>query len=133
MSVWMSLFQKKKKVLIVEDEPDIAENLKARLALEGYRIVVASDGKTGVEKARKEKPDLILLDVMMPLLNGFEACKILKGDERTRAIPILVLTALPHVDDAEKAFDAGANDFLNKPYTNERLMQKVHKYLPKKQ
>jgi DNA-binding response OmpR family regulator len=127
----MDFFRKKgKKILVVEDEADIAENIKARLTLDHYNVVLAGDGKTGVEKARKEKPDLVILDVMMPLVNGFEACKILKQDNETRHIPILILTALPHVDDVEKAYEMGANDFLNKPFTNDRLLQKIKKLLP---
>jgi two-component system, cell cycle response regulator len=128
----MSLFRMKKKILIVEDEPDIAESLQARLALENYVVVIAKNGQEGVEQARSEKPDLILLDVMMPILNGYDVCNLLKSDKRTAHIPILVLTALPHVEDAEKAFSAGAADFLNKPYTNERLIQKVQKLLQPK-
>jgi DNA-binding response OmpR family regulator len=127
----MSWFNKKPKILIVEDEADIAEGLKARLLLENFDIILSADGKEGVEKARAERPDLILLDIMIPIIDGFEVCRILKKDEKTKAIPIIVLTALPHMDDAEKAFSSGANDFLNKPYTNERLLQKVYKLLPK--
>lgn len=122
-------FKRSKKILIVEDEQDIAENLKARLSLDKYKVVVAKDGKEGVEKARSEKPDLIILDVMLPYINGFDVCQILKIEEKTKAIPILMLTALPHMDDAEKGFQSGAADFLNKPYSNERLMQKVKKLI----
>ncbi len=125
----MGFFSNKKKILIVEDERDIADSLKARLELDQYLVVVAEDGKAGVEKARSEKPDMIILDVMLPLVDGYEACKLIKKDARTKDIPVLILTALPHVEDAEKAFSSGANDFLNKPYTNERLLQKVVKLL----
>jgi two-component system phosphate regulon response regulator PhoB len=128
----MSLFASAKKVLIVEDEPDIAENLAVRLKLEGYAVTVVHDGEAGVKTARELHPDLIIMDVMMPKLNGLDACKILRSEQKTKATPIIVLTALPHIDDAEKALEAGANDFLNKPYSNDRLMQKVHKFLPKK-
>ena len=126
----MNFFKKKgKKILVVEDEADIAENIQARLSLDNYQVVLASDGKSGVEKARKEKPDLVILDVMMPLVNGFDVCKILKTEAGTRDIPILILTALPHLDDVDKAYEVGANDFLNKPFTNDRLVQKVKKLL----
>jgi CheY-like chemotaxis protein len=128
----MKLFRWKKKVLVIEDEPDIAGGLEARLDLEGYKVVIAKDGQEGVERARAEKPDLILLDIMIPLLNGYDVLNLLKSDPHTKGIPVIVLTALPHVEDAENAFQAGAEDFINKPYTNERLMQKVYKYLPKK-
>ena len=126
----MGLFSShKKKILVVEDQPEIADNLKARLELEGFDVDVANDGKVGVEKSRSGKPNLIILDVMMPIVDGYEACQLIKKDERTKSIPIIMLTALPHVEDAEKAFAVGANDFLNKPYTNERLLQKVRKFL----
>ncbi len=117
---------------MVEDEPDIADSLKARLALENYDVVLAKDGKEGVEKARSEKPQLIILDVMLPLINGFDVCKILKGEQATKGIPIIILTAHPRVEDAEQALASGADDYLGKPYSNDRLMQKVRKFLPKK-
>lgn len=126
----MGFFSSRKKILVVEDETDIAEGIKARLALDNYDVVFAVDGKMAVEKARSEKPDLIILDVMIPLINGYDVCKILKDSKETKGIPILILTALPHVEDAEKAFSAGADDFLNKPYSNDRLMQKIAKLLP---
>lgn len=125
----MGLFDRKKKILIVEDEKDIAESIQARLALEDYKVILAGAGDEGVKKARAEKPDLIIMDIMMPGVDGLEACKVLKGDDGTKKIPILVLTALPQVQDAEDAFKAGANDFLNKPFTNDRLIQKVKKLL----
>lgn len=127
----MGLFNRKKKILIVEDEPDIAESLKARLDLEDFEVQLAGKGEEGVTLARKQKPDLIILDVMLPGIDGYEVCKILKEDPKTQKIPILILTALPHLEDAEKAFSAGANEFLNKPYTNERLLIKVRKLLSK--
>ncbi len=127
----MGFLSNKKKILVVEDEPDIAEGLQARLTLEGYEVVLAADGKIGVEKARSEKPNLVIMDVMLPLVNGYEACKLIKQDKHTKDIPVLFLTALPRVDDAEAAFQAGGDDFLNKPFTDERLLHKIHKFLPK--
>ena len=123
----MSLF--KKKILIVEDEVDIAEGIKARLELEKFKVIIATNGKEGVEKARATMPDLIILDIMMPVVNGYVTCEILKTETKTKQIPILVLTALPHIKDADKAFEAGADDFLNKPFSNERLIKKVRKLL----
>ena len=123
----MSWFSKKKRILIVEDEKDLADALKARLELDNYEVLIAPNGKEGVDLARKKKPNLIIMDVMMPIVGGYEACAILKKDPATKDIPILVLTALPNVKDAEAAFESGANDFLNKPYTNDRLMEKVRK------
>jgi DNA-binding response OmpR family regulator len=114
---------------VVEDEADIAEGLKARLELEGFEVMISGDGEAGIHAARKETPNMIILDVMIPKINGFEVCSVLKNDVKTKDIPILILTALPQLDDAEKAFSAGANDFLNKPYLNDRLLKKVHKLL----
>ncbi len=125
----MNLFKKNKKILVVEDDDDIAEELEARLSLEGYCVLRAENGKTGVEKARTEKPDLIIMDVTMPKLDGHEACKILKADDAFKTIPILFLTARPLMADSEKAFELGASDFLKKPYTNDQLIAKIHKYI----
>lgn len=127
----MGFLSGKKKILIIEDEPDIAESLQARLSLEGFDIILAADGKEGVEKTRSEKPNLVIMDVMLPLVNGYEACKLIRQDKHTKDIPVLFLTALPRVDDAEAAFQAGGNDFLNKPFTDERLMLKIRKFFPK--
>ena len=82
--------------------------------------------------ARKMKPDLIIMDVMMPIVNGLDACAALKSDDDTKQIPILMLTALPHMKDVENAFHVGADDFLNKPYSNERLLKKIETLLAKK-
>ncbi len=128
----MGLFQRKKTILIVEDEADIAEGLKARLMLESFHVALAANGQEGVTTARKIKPDLIIMDVMMPLVNGLDACAALKSGEDTRRIPILMLTALPHMKDVENAFHVGADDFLNKPYSNERLLKKIETLLGKK-
>ncbi|OGR82893.1 MAG: hypothetical protein A2901_08775 [Elusimicrobia bacterium RIFCSPLOWO2_01_FULL_54_10] len=122
--------QKSKTILVIEDEPDVAESLEAKLRLEGYAVQLASDGEAGVEKARAVKPDLILMDLMMPKLNGAEACKILKEHPQTKNIPIIVLTASQKVESVELSFVVGADDFLNKPYTNDLLLQKIKKHLP---
>jgi DNA-binding response OmpR family regulator len=97
--------------------------------LENYDVVVAVNGQEGVKKARAEKPDLVLLDVMLPKIDGFEVCRIIKGEEATKRIPVLMLTSLSMVGDVEKAFAVGANDYLSKPFTNERLLAKVQSLL----
>lgn len=128
----MSLFGRSKKlILVVEDEPDIAESLDARLGLAGYDVAVAKDGKEGVSKARELKPDLVVLDVMLPKVDGFEVCRILKSEPKTKDIFILMLTALNSMGDVDRAFEVGANDYLNKPFTNERLLAKIEKLLGK--
>lgn len=125
MSFWMS----KKKIVVIEDEKDIAGNIQARLEMEGFQVILAHDGKSGFERVKFDRPDLVILDVMLPIADGYEVCSLIRADDKTKTIPVLMLTALPHIEDAEKAFAVGATDFLNKPYTNERLIQKVKKCL----
>jgi two-component system alkaline phosphatase synthesis response regulator PhoP len=121
----------KKKILVVEDEPDIAESLQLRLDMAGYAIVTAVDGQEAIVKAKAESPDLVLLDLMIPKMDGYEVCRVLRSAEVTKTTPILILTALQMVGDVDKAFEAGANDYLSKPFTNERLLAKIEKLLPK--
>lgn len=121
----------KKKILVVEDEPDIAESLKLRLDMAGYEVVVAGNGQEAVSKAKTESPDLVLLDLMIPKMDGYEVCRVLRSHEATKMTPVVVLTALQMVGDIDKAFEAGANDYLSKPFTNERLLAKIQKLLPK--
>jgi len=120
---------KKKKVLVVDDEKAIAEYVTTLLDLHGYETRTAGDGREAVMKARDFFPDLILLDVMLPHLNGFDACKILRADPALKDTPVVMLTSLNQMGDAEKAFKAGANDFLTKPFETERLLHKVRKFL----
>ena len=117
-------------ILIIEDEKEIAENIAVRLEVEHYGVLQAYDGKMGVDVARKEKPDLILLDVMLPKIDGFEVCRIVKNDQQTNSTPIIMLTSLSAVGDVEKAFAAGADDYLTKPFEYDRLLKKIRKFLP---
>ena len=119
----------KKTILIVEDEALIAEGLQARLSVEGYEIRVAEDGQAAVEQVRKHPPDLVLLDIMLPKINGWEVCKLIRGDPKTEKIPIIMLTSLTQIKDSEKAFEAGANDYLTKPFETGRLLEKIRKFL----
>jgi len=122
-------FGKKKKILVVEDEPYIAQGLEARLQLEGYDVITAGDGKEGVSQARSERPDLVIMDLMMPKVNGFDACKMLKADDKTKKIPIIVLTAMKTLGNTDDAFTSGADAFLAKPFKNERLLEKIQKLI----
>ncbi len=116
-------------ILVVEYDPSIIQLIEARLTIDGHKVMVASDGKSAVEKARKEHPQLILLDIVIPNLNGYEVCKILKADPKTKDIPIIMLTVLIHIKDSEAAFEAGANDYIAKPFDMQRLMEKINKFL----
>lgn len=126
----MGIFTKeKKKILVVEDEPDIADGIEIRLDMAGYKVIKAGNGQEAVLKARNELPDLVLLDLMIPKMDGYEVCRVLRSAESTKKTPILILTALQMVGDVDKAFEAGANDYLSKPFTNERLLAKIEKLL----
>ncbi len=117
------------KILIVEDDPTIMESLKALLAAKGYTVSSAMDGAEGVAAARREKPQLILLDVILPKMGGFDVCQILKKDSATKGIKIIMTTALGRMGDVESAFASGADDYLIKPFDSQRLFAKVEKIL----
>ncbi|MGE3313873.1 MAG: response regulator [Planctomycetaceae bacterium] len=117
------------KILIADDNHQNCELLDAYLADEGYEMVVAYDGKQALQKVAETQPDLILLDIMMPKLSGYEVCQQLKRDESTRNIPILMVTALNEQGDIEKAVAAGCDDFLTKPVNSLELKTRVRSLL----
>lgn len=121
-----------KTILVVEDEKDIAKAIVKWLEIKGFKTVISYNGRSGVVNAWLHKPDLILLDIRLPRINGLEVCRILRDDKRTKDIPIIMLTSLDAIGDVEKAFAAGANDYLTKPFEYERLETKISKYLTKK-
>lgn len=118
-----------KRILIVDDVPVNIQLLKTYLGSEGYHIITASDGSEAIEQVKKWNPDLILLDVMMPKMNGFEVCKIIKSDMKTQFIPIIIVTALNELDDKIKGMDSGADDYLTKPFNKLELMARVRSLL----
>jgi DNA-binding response OmpR family regulator len=103
--------------------------LQDRLEHEGYAVLTAYDGKSGIEKATTELPDLILLDVMMPDINGFEVCKTLVNDEKTSNIPIILVTAKTGAEDTKEGLDAGAFDYIKKPFNKIELLARVRSAL----
>ena len=117
------------RILIAEDTPQAAELLEAYLSGPEYELQFASDGVETLEKVAAQRPDLILLDVMMPRLSGFEVCKRLRADPATRAIPILMITALDQPLDVERAVEAETDDFLSKPISKAELLHRVHSLL----
>ncbi len=119
------------KILFIEDEPDQIMMISLRLAKNGYEVVSAKDGEEGLRKVLTEKPDLILLDVIMPGIDGLEVCRRLKEDPATRHIPIISTTAAG-VDDIEhQCFAAGANDCVRKPYDSAELLLKIQNFFKK--
>ncbi|MBI5595341.1 MAG: response regulator [Elusimicrobia bacterium] len=115
------------KVLIIEDDYSLADNITALLKLKGHEVGFAPDGEAGIEVARQMRPDLILLDIMIPKVGGFDACRILRGDPQTMKAKIIMMTGLDRIGDVERAFSAGASDYLIKPFDSERLFKKIDK------
>ena len=117
------------KVLLVEDQEDNRDMLSRRLVKRGYEVAIAVDGAEGVEKARSEAPDLILMDMSLPVMDGWEATRILKAEDGTRSIPVVALTAHAMSTDREKAFDAGCDAYETKPIELPRLLETMEKLL----
>jgi DNA-binding response OmpR family regulator len=113
------------KILIIDDEPFNVDYLEQELEELGYDTVSACNGQEALEKVATEAPDLILLDVMMPIMDGFTVCRILKDHDETRLIPIIIMTALDAPDDRIKGIKAGADDFLTKPVHEEALLARI--------
>ncbi len=115
----------REKVLVIEDEPDIREVMVYNLSREGYRVLEAKDGEKGLEKARREAPDLILLDLMLPSLDGVEVCRLLRSDPLTQAVPVIMVTAKSEESDVVLGFGVGADDYVAKPFSPKELMARV--------
>ncbi len=118
-----------KRILMVEDEPKNMKLLRDLLQKFGYETVEATDGEQGVELTRKIKPDLILMDIMMPKLDGFEATRILKADISTKDIPVVALTAFAMSGDKERALAAGCDGYITKPVDVNVLLKTVGQFL----
>jgi CheY-like chemotaxis protein len=119
-----------KMILIVEDEPLNMKLIRSVLQVSGYTTLEATDGKQALDMAREKMPDLILMDIQMPVMDGLEATKILKSDPATESIPIIALTAFAMQGDREKAIGAGFNDYMSKPIDIQLFLKKVVEYLP---
>ncbi len=113
------------KILIVDDEPFNVDYLEQKLEDLGYETVRASNGQEALEKVAAESPDLVLLDVMMPIMDGFAVCRILKGNDETRLIPVVIMTALDGIEDRIRGIEAGADDFLTKPVNQPELRARI--------
>ena len=117
------------KILLIEDNEMNRDMLSRRLERRGYQVLIAVDGEQGVAMARTEAPDLILMDMSLPVMNGWEAARQLKAVSETRAIPIIALTAHAMLGDREKAIEAGCDDFDTKPIELPRLLDKIEALL----
>ncbi len=118
-----------KRVLVVDDEPELVELVQMRLEANGYDVVTASDGPEGLEKARTMHPDLMILDLMLPQLNGYEVCTVLKQDTRFKRIPIVMFTAKTQAKDEQTARDCGADAYLRKPFRPEEMLATIQTLL----
>jgi DNA-binding response OmpR family regulator len=115
----------KKKILVVDDEPDVVKMLKMRLEVNGYEVISAGEGNEGYAKAKSDAPDLILLDVMLPGMDGYQVCKLLKSDQNYQRTPIIMLTAKSQQEDRQGAEDAGADCYVTKPFDAKELLQHI--------
>jgi two-component system, OmpR family, alkaline phosphatase synthesis response regulator PhoP len=121
------------RILIVDDNETNRDILLTRLGTHGYELIQAADGEEAIAAAHKSLPDLILLDVMMPRMSGFEVCKRLRADPATRDIAILMITALDQPSDVDRAVEAGTDDFLSKPINKTELLLRVRSLLRSRQ
>ncbi|MDD5609518.1 MAG: response regulator, partial [Ignavibacterium sp.] len=118
-----------KKILVVDDQPDNVFILQDRLENVGFEIHTAYDGKSGIKKALEVLPDLVLLDIMMPGMSGFEVCKFLSEEESTKDIPVILLTALTSTEDISEGFEVGAFDYIKKPFNKNELIARINSAL----
>lgn len=118
----------KKRILLVEDEPDLIKLTVFRLKKAGYEVIISTDGRQGLETADKEKPDLILLDLGIPVIDGYEVCRRLKSDEKLKGIPVLIMTATSERI-KDKVKEIGADGFVLKPFEPEDLFLAINKFL----
>jgi len=116
------------KILIVDDEKDIVETLSFMLNAKGYEIISAYDGEEGLKLAKEEKPDLIILDVMMPKINGYKICRLLKYDAKYKNIPIVMVTARSQDNDKLIGEETGADEYITKPFEFSDILEVINKY-----
>jgi two-component system alkaline phosphatase synthesis response regulator PhoP len=119
----------KGKILVVDDEINITQILQFSIGAEGYEVITAQNGEEAIDKARREQPDLIILDIMMPRIDGYEACRILKANPLTKNIPVVLLTAKGRDIDKRLGREVGAIDYIVKPFSPNKLIDRIHKLL----
>lgn len=122
-----------KKILIVDDEPNLMVLLESRLKIQGYEVMMASDGQAGLETAKRCKPDLIILDLMLPKMDGYKVCGLLKNDTRYAKIPIILFTARIQESDRQMAKELGADAYVTKPFDPKILLAKIEELLSPKE
>jgi len=118
-----------KKILVVDDEPDVVKVVSFRLKKAGYEVFTADNGKKGLDSVTDNRPDLVLLDLRMPVMSGYDVCKQIKSDDKLKNIPVILLTASGAGTIANSAKEYNADDYIVKPFNPEELLEKVKKYL----
>jgi two-component system phosphate regulon response regulator PhoB len=119
----------KESILIIEDDRDIVELIEYNLQEQGYQTISALNGEDGVEIAKKQQPDLVILDIMLPVIDGFEVCKILKTESRTSGIPVIILSAKSQETDKVVGLELGADDYITKPFSPRELIARIRAIL----
>lgn len=118
-----------KKILVVDDEPQLVDMLKMRLEAQNYKVITASDGAEGLEKAKSQKPDLLILDLMLPKMDGCKVCGLLKKDSKYSKIPIIMFSARAQEEDKKLGAELGADSYITKPFEQEVLLAKIKELL----
>ena len=121
-----------KKILVIEDDPATSRLIDYSLRHHGYEVVTANNGHEGVKKAQSESPDLVILDVMLPGVDGYEICRRLRSNPETAALPIIIFSAKAQESDREAGLECGADDYLTKPAAPAEIVARVYKLLAKK-
>lgn len=121
----------KKRILVIDDETNMVELIKFRMEAAGYEVIAAHDGQEGWEKIKTVKPDLVLLDIMMPKMDGYNVCKLAKLDKDLKDIPIIMLTAKGQDQDKMLALNVGADGYISKPFEGKNLLAVIEKALRK--
>ena len=121
-----------KKILLADDEADIVNLVSARLKANGYEVLSASDGETALKLAKEGQPDVVILDVMMPKLDGYKVCRLLKFDSRYKGIPVIMLTARTQPEDIQLAAECGADAYMTKPLNSQEFLAKIAELLSAK-
>ncbi len=118
-----------KKILLVDDEPQLVEMVKMRLEANNYEVILASNGEQALEKARGEKPDLIILDIMLPKMDGYKVCRMLKFDDKYSSIPVIMFTARSQKSEKSMGEEVGADAYIIKPFEPKMLLIKIKELL----
>lgn len=121
------------KLVLIEDSKNLAVALKGALELNGHEVIWINDGRDGLMAVKKNKPDAVLLDLMLPHVSGFEICKAIKTDSAIFKIPVIVMSTLTDYESKERVQEAGADYFIDKPYNLKETLTQINSYLPKKQ